>query len=164
MLDQHGVIDRRTECAFNCFQVWPVAIGCQLDAGCQPGGHVLHEVVGVFGVPVANRPRHHQLRVGVDRGPGPTIASIRRSGFGSPNVLGLAVDETPNFIALNPLGTDVLDRLVVERFAGRASIRQDFRHGVDRHIRHSSDGPHGRSLAKHGEDLDALGVRELVSV
>lgn len=34
--------------------------------------------------------------------------------------------------------------------------------GVDRHVHHAANRPHGRPLAEHGEDLDALFERQFI--
>ena len=49
----------------------------------------------------------------------------------------------------------------MQRQAGLASVHQAG-HGVDGHVRHAADRPHGRALAEHREDLDALGEGQLV--
>ena len=103
-----------------------------------------------YRVPVANRPRHHQLRVGVDRSPRPTVASTIRGGLRARDILLLAANETPDFIPLNAPGLHVADGLVMECLTGSARVR------------HAGDRTHGRSLAEHGEDLDTLGMGQLV--
>jgi hypothetical protein len=50
----------------------------------------------------------------------------------------------------------------MEGRARLARIDQELHDGPDRDIGHTGGRPDGRSLAEHGEDLDALGERELV--
>jgi len=48
----------------------------------------------------ADKPGRDQLRVGVDGGPCPDVASLRGSGLGGRDVLGLSVTECPRLIHL----------------------------------------------------------------
>ena len=50
----------------------------------------------------------------------------------------------------------------MEAGAEAAGVLQELRHRVDRHVRQPRDGAHRSALAEHGEDLGALGNRELV--
>jgi hypothetical protein len=36
-----------------------------------------------------------------------------------------------------------------------AGVNEKLGNGVDRNVSHTSDGPHGRPFAEHGEDLNA---------
>jgi hypothetical protein len=81
-----------------------VAIGRELHPRRQPVRHVLHEAAGVLGIAPTDSPGNHQLRVGIQCGPRPAIASAFRRVLGSRDVLRLRVDERPDFIALDALG------------------------------------------------------------
>lgn len=83
-------------------------------------------------------------------------------GLGCPDVALLGVADQPNLFALRPLGLHAAHGLIVEGGASLASPRQKFRLRVDAHIHHARDRLHGRSLAQHGEDLDAVGEWERV--
>src|SRR5258708_23794903 len=104
---------------------------------------------------IANMPRDNQLGVGINRGPCPNITSAFGSALGKADVLGLCVRKTPDFVALNFGSGDVADSFIMEGGAYGASVDKKLRHRVDRHAAHPRDRPHGRSLAKHREDLDA---------
>ena len=43
----------------------------------------------------------------------------------------------------------------MERRAGISGVHKQLGNGIDRYIGHAGDRPHGRTLAKHREDLDA---------
>jgi hypothetical protein len=74
----------------------------------------------------------------------------------------LGVAERPNLFALHPLGLDVSHRPIMEGFTFLTGFLQQLRYRVWRYVRHASDRVHGGTLAQHGEDLDALGERQLV--
>ena len=90
-------------------------------------------------VTVANAPSDDQLGVGIDRRPGPDVASAFRRGLGGPHVLVLCVAESPDFIALNALRLHVADRLIMEGRAHCPGINQQLGHGVDRAHRHTRE-------------------------
>jgi hypothetical protein len=74
----------------------------------------------------AREPRRDQFRVGIDRGPGPHVASIRRGFFGARDVLLLRVDECPDFIDLNALAGEVPKHAVLIPSGGLAGINHWF--------------------------------------
>ena len=108
VLDQHGVVDVRAERALNGFQIWLVAVRGELDAVGEPRSHILHEVIGIpsrLGCQQTMRPSvcyRHPARSTSSSRQHPSAAA-----FAVRNVLLLAVNETPNFIALDALGFDV---------------------------------------------------------
>ena len=64
----------------------------------------MHEVLSGFGVTPADQVGHDQLGVGVNRGPGPSVAGIGGSGLGGLERRPLAVVERPDFVTLDPAG------------------------------------------------------------
>jgi hypothetical protein len=64
------------------------------------------------------------LRIGTDRGPGPSVASVGWCGLGFLYVVILGVNEAPDFIHLDPLARLVAQRPVLIGSTGVASINQ----------------------------------------
>ena len=159
---EHGVGDRDAECVLYGAQVSLATVRCKLHPICQPTRNIPHELVRVACVVSADRPGDHELGVSVQGGLCAAIASTTRNGFGGLDVLLLAVDERPNFVALHSFGTNVADRLIMECDSSLARACQQLRDSVDQHIRNAGDRPHGRTFYQHGEDQGAFGVGELV--
>lgn len=78
-----------------------MAVRGELHAIYQMGLQVFHELGGLLGIAATHQPRHDELAVCVDNGPGPDIASEVRGGLGSGNVLGLGVAKRPDPVALD---------------------------------------------------------------
>lgn len=95
-----------------------------LDPVSKPVGYLLHEGAGVVCIPTAYRIGDDQLVVGVQAGPRPQIARLGRRSLGGLYVPLLAVNEGPDFITLDPLGTDTPDRFIVEGFASLPGVPQ----------------------------------------
>jgi len=139
-----------------------VAIGGQLDPVGEAAAQIVHKRHGVLARTVTNMIGDNQLRVGIDGGPHPNIASAFRSGLRRRDILRLGMAERPNLVALDAAGLHVAHRLVVKREASFAGLFEQLRDRVDRHIGNAADRPHERPFAQHGEDLGALGERQLV--
>ena len=133
-----------------------------MNPGGEARGDVVHEPLGAIAVAPADEERNNELRIRVQRGPRPGVASAIGRGLGIRNVLLFGVDERPNLVDLNSLRLHPPDVLVVEGSAELASVLEQLRDRVDAHVRNAGDRPHGRSLAEHVEDLGALGDRQLV--
>src|ERR1700687_214665 len=77
-------------------------------------------------------------------------------------VASLHVGKTPDFVALNPLGRDVADLLMVEARCGRPRIHKELGYRIDGNVAHARDRAHGRTLAEHCDNLDSLRYGQLV--
>ena len=102
------------------------------------------------------------MRVGVERGPRPNIASALRRGLRGRDVLLLGVAEAPNFVALDALARNAAHGRIMELSADRAGFGEELVDRVDAHVGDAADRPHRRAFAEHREDLDALGEGQLV--
>ncbi len=127
-----------------------------------PAAQVIGDGQGGLAAAVPDEVAHHELGIGIERRPRPHVASAFRGGLGGCDVLRLGITERPDFIDLDPLRPHAHDQLVMEGQAGLASVHKQLGHSVDRDIRHTADRAHGRTLAEHREDLDALGEGQLV--
>ncbi len=85
--------------------------------------------------------------------PPPPFNHIPWTSSRSRDVLLFGVAERPDFVALNSLGLNIPNRLIMECLASLTRLFQQLRHRVDGHVDHAADGPHGRTLAKHVEDF-----------
>lgn len=137
------VIDAAGESVVNCLYIRLVAVCSKLDAIGEPVGEVVHELRRVTGITPANEVGDDQLAIGVDGGPSPYVASFLRRRLRPRDVLCLGVAERPDFIALDALRRDVADQLIVKLDASLASVREQLRDGVDRHVADPADRPHG---------------------
>lgn len=134
----------------------------ELHTARQPIRHVCHELVGVLGIAPTYEVADDKLAVGVESRPSPHVPSLIWSGLSSRHVLRLGVAERPNLIALDALGRDAPHVGLVVGRARFPGVFQQLRHGVDRHVHHAADRPHGGALAEHAQDLDALRERQPV--
>ena len=64
-LDQHGVVDVRSEGAFDGLQVNLVAVRGQLHATREPVSEIADECLGCEAVAASDGPRRHELGIGV---------------------------------------------------------------------------------------------------
>ncbi len=103
VLDEHGIVDVRAERLLYRLQVGLVSVAGELHPVCQPSGQIGNERLRRISIPSADVERRDQLGVGVNRHPRPAVASALRRGLGRLDVLGLGIDERPNFIDLDPL-------------------------------------------------------------
>jgi hypothetical protein len=133
VLHQHGVVDLAAECALHSLQIGLMAVGGELDPVGEAAAQIVHEGHGIFAVPRADHVGDHQLRIAIQRGPRPRIASPFRGSLGVRNVLLLGVGEAPDLVALDPSGPHADDVLVVILRARLARIDQQL---VDRDLAH----------------------------
>ena len=136
-LHQHGIVNVATESALNCLKVCLVAVAGELDAIGKARAKVVHQAHGAVAVAPANEIRNDQLRVGLNRRPGPSIAIGQVLPFRRCNVLLFRIGERPNFVHLNPSCLHVADRVIMEIGAYRSGFNQKLRHGVDRNVSNS---------------------------
>lgn len=85
----------------------------QLDAIGEALRKIVNEGFGGLTVAPANVPRRNEFRIGIDRRPGPHVASIGRRFLRPRHVLLLAMDEGPDFIDLNALGGEIAEHAVL---------------------------------------------------
>jgi len=76
--------------------------------------------------------------------------------LGALHVALFGIAEAPDFIALDALAGQAAYILVMVGSADLASVHQDFRNRVDRHIANPRSRSEAGPLAEHGEDLDTL--------
>jgi len=132
-LRQYREINIGSERVINTLQIHAVAVRRQLHAVGKTRSNVVHEIVGACLRALSDEPRHHQLRIGVNRGPRPAVAPLTLFVFR--DVLRFCADERPNFIALNPLRFQVPNvRIVIGQACGTEIAKQLFY----RHPRHAS--------------------------
>jgi len=161
-LDQHCVVNVGAECALDRFKIGLVAVRRELNAGGDTFRHIINEPARTFAVAAAAEVGNEQLRISVDRRPGPHVAGAIRRRLRRRDVLLFRVAERPSLIDQDPLGLHAAHLGVMEAGAEAARVHKQLAHGVDARIRQAGDGAHRSALAQHGEDLGAgLGV-ELV--
>lgn len=122
------------------------AIGGQLHTIRQTIRHVMHERLGARGVAVANKPRHAQFGVGTDSGPRPDASDAFHASHASRHILFFGVAERPNLIRLNALAAEILNTRVVESFARRPQISQQFENRILGEARHTARCPNRIAL------------------
>ena len=160
VLFEHRVIDVDPEGVINGVQIDLQLVRGQMDAVGESGGHVLHEVVGVNGGPVADAIADDQLGVGVDSRPRPDIAPFASLSLG--HVLGLRADEAPDFIALNPLALEAPHMGVVVGGACRSEVAEQLFDGHPSHARHAGGAAQAVPFDQGGDDPSALLGAQLV--
>ena len=116
-----------------------MAVRGELDAVGKAGAQIVHQLDCAVAAATANEIGHGQLRVGVDRGPGPHVAGPFRRGLRGRDVLLLGVAERPNLVALDAARLHIVHRFVVNREAGFPRLDEQLRNRVDRHVRHAAD-------------------------
>src|SRR3546814_18351238 len=84
-----------------------MAVRADLYAIGEARSHIADEFLGGGNIPATDHPRHHELAIGVDSGPGPYVSSIAGSFHFRGCVLVLGVDEAPTFIALDAFAVEV---------------------------------------------------------
>ena len=161
-LDEHRVVNVGTAGAFERFEIGAMSVSGELDAVGKALLQIVHQQHRNIGVAPTHHPIADQLAVGAQTRPCPSIASAFGRGPGRRDVPSLAVAKCPDFIALDAAAAQAAHSFVVERRARAASVDQQLDDRVDAHVGHAGDRPHGRSLAEHEEDLDALGHGQLV--
>jgi len=129
-LHKHGVINPDAEDILNGAQIGAVAIGGQLHAVAQAAGQILDERIGVTGIALADQPRRDQLGIGVNGRPRPHVALADLVAHLSRQVLFLAADKRPDFIALNAFARQVAKGLVLVLCARLANLFEQAEHGT----------------------------------
>lgn len=153
-LDQHRVVDVGAERERDGFQVDAMAVRRQLHAVGQAVREVVHEVLGVPCVAVADAPAHNQLSVGAQRGPRPHVAVAELPSQFLGHVLFLGVAERPDFVTLNLGAWQVAKRFALVVGAGLADAGKQLRNGVLRNACHADGRANRVSLNEAGENRD----------
>lgn len=161
-LDQHRVIDIAAERALDRVEVSLVAVAGELHAVRQPLRQIIHERDGVVAVPAADKVGGDDLRIGVDRGPGPDVAIGQIQPLGASDVLLLGRDEGPDLIDLDALRRQAAHVLVVVGRARLAGIFQELGDRVLAGAGNASDRADRATLAEKVQDARAVFGRELV--
>src|SRR5262245_5438528 len=115
----------RTEDVDHGFEVLREAIRGELDALRDPALQVADDRIGRVLTAVTHDPRDHQLRVGIERGPGPDRAETLFALQRGRNVLLLRIAEGPDLIGLHAHGGEVPDDRIMEAEAGFADFAQE---------------------------------------
>ena len=161
-LHELGIVHVSPECAFHGFQIGPVAVRRELDAIGEPLREIVDEPLGAFAVPATDEPRRDKLRIGVERGPRPGVASTVRRRLGRCDVLLFGVGEAPNLVDLDALGGEVAGVLVMVRGASLPRVDHEPNDRVLPHVHEPGDGPDRTAFTEEVKDLGTVGGRELV--
>src|SRR5205823_5431270 len=85
-----------------------------------------------------------------------------RFGHLGRDVLLLAADERPDFVALQPLALQVAESAIPVAITGRAEFDQQALHGALLAAHHAADGADRTAFNEFGDDLGAGFDRQLV--
>ncbi len=107
-------------------------------------------------------PRWHQLRVSVNRREGPNVADAEIPLLALGDILLFAVAESPDFVDLQALASEVPHHAVLIFGASLANVHQQFRHGVDAHPDHARRGAKGATFDQGRDNRDTLLDGQLV--
>lgn len=100
-----------------------MAVCRKLDSMRQSACRILHKLHCAFRVTRSDKPGNYQLCVCVDSEPQPNVAKAHGlSSFG--RVLGLAVDEGPDLVGLNPTASQTAERSIKELLAHVADFNE----------------------------------------
>lgn len=122
---------------------------------------VVHKIVGVDGVPCSDVVRDDELRIAIERQPGPLIAPLSGSIAGL--TVSMAANISPKFIKLDEVRTDIADS-GIEHAAGTLSRRnQQAQDGVFVRTSKPGDGADASSFQHHGDDLRGFFQRDVVA-
>lgn len=155
LLDQHRVVNLAVEREAHGVAVGGEAVRGELDLVFDARGHVEHELARSRHVAVAYRVRDHELRVGVERGPGPDGADARLAFHRTRDVAVLGVAKTPDLIALDPLAPEAAERLVLVIRARLAQVPNELQDRALGDARHAADRANRAALDESGDDLAA---------
>lgn len=155
-LHEQRIVHVGAERFFDSIKVGAMPVRRELDAIGYPILQVADQGASILGIPAADQVGDDELGIRLDRGPGPDVASPFRLLLRRRDVRLLGVGEGLNFIDLDALGLHAARMLVMIGRAYLPGVLQHLRDCVDRHVHHAADGPHGRALAEHREDLDTL--------
>jgi hypothetical protein len=119
-----------------------LAIGGELNSVSESRFQVMHKVVGATNVALPNEPAWHELCVGVDRNPCPSIAAALSFLFYGAIPI-LRVNKRPDFVALDSFTGKIAKDLVLILGAGSAKIAKQL------HNRCAMDSGHARNRASN---------------
>ena len=107
---------------------------------------------------LADEPRRDELRVAVDRGPGPHVAVVGVVLFAIRNILGLRADEAPNLVALDDIAGQIAENRVLVLGTSLADVFEQVRDGLTGYSGRPGDRSHAHALAEQTDHLrPALG-------
>src|SRR5688500_12043748 len=98
-------------------------------------------------------PSRNQLGFRIDGRPRPYIAVTVLAAMLGRDVLVLAVDETPNLVAFQPLARMVHEGCILVMEASRAYLLKELSHGVDGNADHARGTAEGVPFTKSLYDL-----------
>ena len=156
-LNEHGVVHIARKRLINRLDIKLQAIAGKLDAIRKTAGKVFDKVAGALRIALANQPARDQLRIGINRGPEPRIASagvVRRDLWRHVLLLGIA--KRPALINLHPFAQEVLKHAVLI-FGAKGSDFEDQPHdGLFRHAGYADSRTDGIAFDQATDDLGAL--------
>ena len=156
-------VDPVTEGIRNGSQVHPVAVRGQLDSIRQTSCNILKEVRCTPRVPPAYGPANNQLRIRINRGEGPNVASVAHAlPHLLRDVLLFRIAERPNLIDLDALRSDVANGRVLVLLAGFADLHQGTQHSALRHASHARRGANRAAFYQRRNDRRLLCDAEYV--
>lgn len=153
---QLGVINLRTERAFNGFNIGFVAVAGELDAPGEAFGQIVDELIGVGRTPLADVPAGNQLGFSINGNPRPCVADFVAAFEIGGNILLLGVGEAPDFVHLEQLAVQTAHGLVHVGGTGRARTHQHAFHGFLGCARQTAGATHRAAFNQAVEDLGAF--------
>jgi hypothetical protein len=153
-LDQHRVVNLRSESHFHSGQVNAVSVGGQLNAIGEARSQVVHKVLRVPGIASANAPTRNDFGIRAKSRPRPYVAVSKLAAQVGGDVLFLGVAERPNFVALDSLAGQIAHRFVLIFRAYRSDTNQQFGDGIFRNASHSHSGANGITFDKSRDYCD----------
>lgn len=144
--DQHRVINFCSEREANSLKVNFVPVSGKLNAIREAGGQIVHKVLRVPRIAVANSPAGNQLSIGANCRPRPDVAVAKLAAQFFGNILFLRVAERPDFVALNFCARKIAESLVLIFGACLPDPSKQFRYGVLCNARHADGGANRISL------------------
>src|SRR5258708_40347710 len=137
-----------------------MAVRRQLDAIGQARSNVPHEQLSEVSITRADKPRDDELRVRIQRRPGPHVADVWVFFPLFGDVPFLATDERPNLIALDSSASQVATDAALILGTSAANLDKQLGDGVLRNASHSDRRTDRASLNKSLYDLNATGYRK----
>jgi hypothetical protein len=151
----------RPKSIFNGISVNAMPISCELNPIRDPRRYIAHERLRCFGSTIPEHVRHNQFVVAIQRRPRPNASKAALYLFQT-QVLILAVNKRPYFIALQPTNAHVADMRVMVSSASAPQIMQKPKNGVFADTQHPASCIDGISLNQGAHDGSLFGYRQSI--